>query len=73
MGGGDINEAYRVTLEDGGEAFVKTRADAARGEYEAEAAGLRWLAEPGALRTPAVLEVDERYLALEWVASWSPG
>jgi fructosamine-3-kinase len=67
VGGGYINEAYRVTLADGGEAFVKTRADAAAGEYEAEAAGLQWLAQPGALRTPRVLEVSEHYLVLEWV------
>jgi fructosamine-3-kinase len=68
VGGGDINEAFRVVLADGREAFVKTRADAAPGEYAAEAAGLEWLAQPGALRTPRVLELDERYLALEWIA-----
>jgi fructosamine-3-kinase len=67
VSGGDINEAFRVVLADGGEAFVKTRGDAAPGEYAAEAAGLEWLAEPGALRVPHVLELDERYLALEWV------
>jgi fructosamine-3-kinase len=67
VGGGDINDAFRVTLADGRDAFVKTRADAALGEYAAEARGLRWLAEPGALRTPAVLEVGEDYLALEWI------
>jgi fructosamine-3-kinase len=67
VGGGDINEAFRVVLADGREAFVKTRPDAAPGEYAAEAAGLAWLAEPGALRTPAVLEVGEDYLALEWI------
>ncbi len=67
VGGGDINEAFRVVLADGTRAFVKTRADAAEGEYAAEAAGLQWLAEPGALRTPRVLDVDERYLALEWI------
>jgi fructosamine-3-kinase len=67
VGGGDINEAFRVVLADGGEAFVKTRADADPGEYAAEAAGLEWLAQPGALRTPRVLDVDARYLALEWV------
>ena len=67
VGGGDINEAYHVILADGREAFVKTRADAARGEYEAEAAGLRWLAQPGALKLPAVLEAGEGHLALQWV------
>jgi fructosamine-3-kinase len=69
VGGGDINEAFHVVLADGGDAFVKTRADAAPGEYAAEAAGLAWLAEPGALRTPRVLELDECYLALEWIPS----
>jgi fructosamine-3-kinase len=68
VGGGDINEAWRVTLADGATtAFVKTRTDAGPGEYEAEAKGLAWLAEPGALRTPRVLEVGEDYLALEWI------
>src|SRR4029079_2659317 len=43
VGGGDINEAYRVELEDGTRAFVKTRADVAPGEYATEADGLRWL------------------------------
>ena len=67
VGGGDINEAWHVTLADGREAFVKTRASAAPGEYRAEAAGLAWLAEPGALRMPRVLELGEDYLALEWI------
>jgi fructosamine-3-kinase len=67
VGGGDINEAYRVVLSDGREAFVKTRSDAHPGEYAQEAEALRWLAEPGFVRTPAVLEVGEDFLALEWV------
>jgi fructosamine-3-kinase len=69
VGGGDINDAFHVVLADGSEAFVKTRPDAAPGEYEAEASGLRWLAEPGALRTPRVLAVEDGYLALEWVSA----
>jgi fructosamine-3-kinase len=67
VGGGDINEAFRVTLADGREAFVKTRSGAHAGEYRAEAEGLEWLREPGHVRTPHVLEVGEDYLALEWV------
>lgn len=66
VGGGDINEAWRVRL-DGEEAFVKTRPDAGQGEYALEAAGLRWLAEPKALRVPRAIEVADDYLALEWV------
>jgi fructosamine-3-kinase len=67
IGGGDINEAFHVVLGDGAEAFVKTRKGVAPGEYAAEAAGLRWLAEPGEIRTPRVLAVDDEYLALEWI------
>src|SRR5258707_2909263 len=39
VGGGDINEAYRVTLADGREAFVKTRREPISREYAAEAVG----------------------------------
>lgn len=67
LGGGDINEAFRVTLADGGEAFVKTRSRTIPGEYAAEAGGLGWLAEPGLLRTPRVIELGTDYLALEWI------
>ncbi len=66
VGGGDINEAWHVRLN-GTDAFVKTRVDAGPGEYALEAAGLQWLGQPGALRTPRVIEVAEEYLALEWV------
>ena len=66
-GGGDINEAWRVELADGTPASVKTRSDVRAGEYAREAASLRWLAEPGALRVPQVLDVGEHHLALEWI------
>ncbi len=72
VGGGSINDAYALDFDDGGRAFVKTRASAAAGEFAAEAAGLRWLAEPGAVAVPAVLGVGDdgagpRFLALEWI------
>jgi fructosamine-3-kinase len=67
VGGGDINDAFRVQFEDESFAFVKTRANVAPGEYAAEAAGLRWLAEPGALRVPEVLGVADDVLVLDWV------
>jgi fructosamine-3-kinase len=67
VAGGDLNEAYRATLAGGARVFVKTARDAVGGAYVAEAAGLRWLAEPGALPVPEVLAVDERFLALAWV------
>ncbi|MHB8492930.1 MAG: fructosamine kinase family protein [Solirubrobacteraceae bacterium] len=67
LGGGDINEAWRVRLRDGRPAFVKTRVDARPGEYAAEARGLRWLGEADALPVPAVIEVSEDFLVLQWI------
>jgi fructosamine-3-kinase len=67
VGGGDINDAYAAELADGRRAFVKTRAGAPAGEYEGEAAALRWLAEPRALGVPAVLGASDQLLALEWL------
>ena len=68
VGGGDINEAYRVQFEDESFGFVKTRADVAPGEYAS--GGRRRCAgsgEPGALRVPEVLGVGESVLVLDWV------
>jgi fructosamine-3-kinase len=67
VAGGSINEAYAVDLEDGRRAFVKTRPDAPEREYEAEAAALAWLGEPGTVRVPSVIAHGPRFLALEWV------
>lgn len=54
---------------------MKTRAGSTGAEFEAEAAGLRWLADAGAVRVPAVLAVgtDPGWLALEWAAPGAPG
>ena len=84
VAGGDINEAWRVELDDGARAFLKTRDDAPRGEYTAEAGALRWLGEPdGGLGVPEVLGVAEgdaapdgggaRLLALGWLDEDAPG
>jgi fructosamine-3-kinase len=67
VAGGDLNDAWEVELPGGRRAFLKERKGVTPGEFAAEAAGLRWLAEPGALRMPAVLEVSDSCLVLEWV------
>jgi fructosamine-3-kinase len=67
VSGGMISEAWALELDGGPRVFVKARADANPGEFPAEAAALRWLAEPGALRVPEVLACDEGFLALEWI------
>ena len=73
VGGGDINDAFRADFHDGGRAFVKTRADAPPGEYEAEAAALRWLGEPGGVGVPEVLGASDELLALEWLEESGAG
>jgi fructosamine-3-kinase len=68
--GGDSHLAMAATLADGRRVFVKHGADAAT--YAAEADGLAWLAEAGALATPAVLAIgpaDAPFLALDFVDS----
>lgn len=67
VGGGSIAAAARVTLADGRVVFVKHDPAAPPGAFAAEAADLAWLAEAGALRTPAVLAVGDGFLALEWL------
>lgn len=58
VSGGDINEAFAVTLDDGRRVFVKQNATADPRMFPAEARGLGWLAEAGCLRTPRVLAVS---------------
>lgn len=70
VSGGSINEAWRLRLGSGRRAFVKTRVGAPAAEFAAEAAGLAWLREPGAVAVPEVLaagEGDPPWLALEWI------
>ena len=68
VAGGDICDAWKVRLEDGRVVFAKAHG-AGGSMFAAEAAGLRWLAEPGALRTPTVLAATEHVLMLEFIES----
>lgn len=67
VSGGDINAAFRAELADGTRRFVKTRPSAPPGMYACEAAGLAWLAQTRALRTPEVCAVSDNFLVLEWI------
>jgi fructosamine-3-kinase len=69
VSGGDINEAYELTLADGRTVFAKTNRSAPAAMFPAEARGLAWLGEAGALRVPQVLAVSERFLVLEAIAA----
>ncbi len=72
ISGGDINEAFGVTLADGRRVFVKAHRSPPAGMFEAEARGLGWLAEAKALRVPRVLGVGEDFLALEFLEPRGP-
>ena len=75
LGGGSINDAFAVTLDDGRDVFVKTNADADPRMFPREARGLAWLAEAHAITVPTVLAVSEdaeakqtpAFLALELI------
>ena len=77
IAGGDINRAYEIALADGRRLFVKTNDRAPRGMFAAEARGLGWLGEAGALRIPKVVAVagpedPQQFLVLELVATGAP-
>ena len=78
VSGGDINDAYALSLADGRRLFAKANDRAQPGMFAAEARGLAWLGEAGAVRIPEVVAVarpeDERqFLVLELVVTGSPG
>jgi len=52
--------------------FVKRRADAPAGFFEAEAAGLRWLADAGGARVVGVIAVQPGRIELERIEDGSP-
>jgi fructosamine-3-kinase len=77
VGGGSICEARRLTLEDGASVFAKSWRQRGShavppGFFEAEAAGLGWLREAGAVPVPELIVVMPDLLALEWVDEGSP-
>jgi fructosamine-3-kinase len=67
----------QVTLADGRVAFAKIAGGREPGGpepgFEAEARGLRWLGEPGAVPVPEVLGWDQATLVISWLAAEAPG
>ena len=68
--GGDICQAWRVTLRDGRAAFAKTYSGLPD-MFDAEARSLAWLAESGAA-VPSVLGVGADVLVLAWLDAGRP-
>lgn len=71
--GGDTCRAQRLTMDDGTSAFAKSYAGAQPGFFASEAAGLRWLAEAGAVSLPEVVAVTETMLLLSWIPAGVAG
>jgi fructosamine-3-kinase len=70
--GGEHGISHAIgTLPDGGTAFIKS-GSAPAGAFEAEANGLRWLLVDGGAPVPAVLGVDDAYLAIEYLSPERP-
>lgn len=72
--GGDVSRASRLTLDDGASLFTKTwpTGTPPAGFFEAEAAGLSWLASPGVIPVPSVLAALPSMIALEWIEPGTP-
>ncbi len=67
---GGINDAWRLTMDDGSRVFFKGRFGAERAEFEMEAAGLAWLGAAESLPVPRVLGTvggPLPGLLLEWI------
>ena len=74
VGGGDFATAYRVEFDGDRVVFAKTHRDPPPGFFSTEAAGLRWLGEPGVLPIPVVLGVADdppACLVMDWVEEGS--
>ncbi len=72
VGGGDICRASRLTLADGRVVFAKTRPGAPADFFRTEAEGLRRLEAAGGAPVPAVLDVTDDGLVLEWIEPGRP-
>jgi fructosamine-3-kinase len=72
--GGSICRTSRLTFDGGESLFLKEwpKGEPPQGFFHAEASGLRWLAEPGAVAVPAVLVEQPDLLGLEWIEHGEP-
>ena len=76
ISGGDINDAFRLQLNDGTVLFMKANKKENVSFFTAEAAGLAAIAQTGSIRTPRILGIgtDEgrggfSFLLLEYIGS----
>ena len=74
--GGDINNAYALTLSDGTEIFMKANTRQKLGILEGEAESLGWIRKTGTIRSPEVFAIGTdgniSFLLLEFIRSGKP-
>ena len=75
ISGGDINDAYALTLDDGTILFMKSNTVSSLANFRAEAAGLEAIRATGAIGVPAVLGMGTdkgfSFLLLEYIRGGS--
>ncbi|GGU24703.1 fructosamine kinase family protein [Nocardioides albus] len=72
VAGGDISTATKIRLSDGSLVLMKALSPVRDDFVAAEARGLRWLEESGAVRVPEVLAAEPDCLVLRWIDPGRP-
>ena len=79
VSGGDINDAFRLTLTNGAPIFMKSNAVSKAAFFTAEAIGLQAIAKTGCIGTPRILCSGTEtggngysFLLLEWIEGKRP-
>ena len=72
VSGGDINDAFALTLTDGRRVFMKANRSASPAFFQAEADGLKAMRDTAAIGVPGVIAIGTdaaigAFLLLEWV------
>ncbi|WP_406035963.1 fructosamine kinase family protein [Nocardioides sp. NBC_00163] len=72
VAGGDISTATKIRLSDGSLVLMKALSPPRDDFVAAEARGLRWLEESGAVKVPEVLAAEPDCLVLRWIEPGRP-
>jgi len=67
--GGCINDAFKVTTDNGSNFFLKYNSSASNDMFIKEVNGLKELAKANAIRIPKVLGFNEDYIMLEYIST----
>jgi fructosamine-3-kinase len=71
LSGGCISDAYKITMSDGSNFFLKYNPSTSNDMFLKEANGLKELAKTNAIRIPEVLSFAENYILLEYIPTGS--